>query len=179
VYPGATHTRFAHSLGTLRVTHDLLDAVLTQHEGRNPVPDLVAQWRRDKKQAERHAARATVVARLGALLHDLGHIPFGHSLEDDLKVLVEHDANETRFVELWGQLADFLRERVTANDDFAEEAPAVLNSLWSLLDRSGDLHEELRPVIISKGPNTKPRSELDYPFAADLVGNTICADLLD
>jgi HD superfamily phosphohydrolase len=179
VYPGATHTRFSHSLGTLRVAQDLLDAVLTQHEGRNPVTDLVRQWRHDPNQAGRHVARATVVARLGALLHDLGHIPFGHSLEDDLKVLVEHDANERRFEELWEQLAAFVRERVREDEPFEAEASAALDSLKTLLDPEGDLHQELRPVVISKGPHTKARAELDYPFAADLVGNTICADLLD
>ena len=30
VYPGATHTRFSHALGTLRVAQNLLDVVLTQ-----------------------------------------------------------------------------------------------------------------------------------------------------
>lgn len=177
VYPGATHTRFSHGLGVLRFAQDLLDAVLTQHEGRHPVEDLVRQWRRVPPDAERHIARATVLTRLGALLHDIGHIPFGHSLEDDLKVLVEHDANEERFRELWAQLAAFVRDRVCRTfDDRAEE---VLATLSTFLDEGGELYGELRPLIVSKSPELKRLTDLSYPFAADLVGNTICADLLD
>jgi HD superfamily phosphohydrolase len=177
VYPGATHTRFSHSLGTLRVAQDLLDAVLTQHEGRHPVPDLVMQWREGERPL--HIARSIVLARLGALLHDLGHVPFGHSIEDDLKVLVEHDANEDRFTNLWGHLAAFVRGRVQGEKDFDDEQEAILETLGTLLDEGDELHAELRPMVISKGGKTKKRGELTYPFAADLVGNTICADLLD
>jgi HD superfamily phosphohydrolase len=179
VYPGASHTRFAHSLGTLRVAQDLLDSVLTQHEGRHPVHDLVKQWKQDDpEEAERHAARAIVVTRLGALLHDLGHVPFGHSIEDDLKVLVEHDANELRFRNLWRQLARFVRQRVRELRCSDSAKLEVLDSLTTLLDTNGCLHQELLPVVISKRAR-KGRDELRYPFAADLVGNTICADLLD
>ncbi len=177
VYPGATHTRFAHSLGTLRVAQDLLDAVLSQHEGRHPVPDLVAQWQRQERPG--HIARSIVLARLGALLHDLGHVPFGHSIEDDLKVLVEHDANDERFSGLWRQLAAFVRERVSQDKDLDPEGAVILGTLGSLLDEEGELHAELRPMVVSKGHNAKRRAQLKYPFTADLVGNTICADLLD
>src|SRR5215217_9241066 len=37
VYPGATHTRFSHSLGTVRVVQNLLDAVISQRDGLHPV----------------------------------------------------------------------------------------------------------------------------------------------
>jgi len=36
VYPGATHTRFSHALGALRVVQDLLDIILEQRNGRDP-----------------------------------------------------------------------------------------------------------------------------------------------
>src|SRR5256885_1238149 len=40
VYPGATNTRFSHSLGTLRAAQDLLDVVLEQRHDPHGVPDL-------------------------------------------------------------------------------------------------------------------------------------------
>ena len=47
VYPGDTHTRFAHSLGSLRVAQDLMDVVIDQRSARNPPKDLFRQWEID------------------------------------------------------------------------------------------------------------------------------------
>jgi hypothetical protein len=43
-YRGATHTRFAHSLGALKVVQDLVDIVVDERSGRDPAPDLFGQW---------------------------------------------------------------------------------------------------------------------------------------
>lgn len=66
VYPGATHTRFEHSLGTCHLTGLLLEGMGLDPEG--------------------HLA---VLA--AALLHDVTHIPFGHTLEDERRVFQRHD----------------------------------------------------------------------------------------
>jgi len=160
VYPGATHTRFSHSLGALRVVQDLLSAALLQRQGRHGVPDLFEQWlAKGENTYNEHVARATVLARLGALLHDLCHVPFGHSIEDDLQILEPHDENRDRLARLWAQFGPDLIE---------------------VLDR-GKLREALEPLILSKGDDydRKPWERVEYPFVADLVGDTICADLLD
>lgn len=183
VYPGATHTRFSHSLGALRVVQDLLDGVMAQHEGRRAVPDLIAQWLEENPaDAARDIAQAVVLARLGALLHDLCHVPFGHSIEDDLKVLVDHDANGARFKTLWDQLAAELPSRVARHLRHDTDDQPVIDSLRTLIDPNGKLHHQLRPLIISKDEHAEAlaaKGALQYPFTADLVGNTICADLLD
>src|SRR3954469_19054289 len=44
VYPGATNTRFAHALGTLRAAQDLLDIVLDQRTDPHGVRDLFEEW---------------------------------------------------------------------------------------------------------------------------------------
>jgi len=62
VFPGATHNRFQHSLGTLQVMDRLLFTLKSQDIGE--ITDEVIQ-----------------VMRLAALLHDCGHLPFSHSLE--------------------------------------------------------------------------------------------------
>ena len=63
VYPGATHTRFEHALGTYHLARRVL-AQLDEIEGRraDPVEGLAV--------------------RLAALLHDIGHYPFSHALEE-------------------------------------------------------------------------------------------------
>jgi HD superfamily phosphohydrolase len=176
VYPGATHTRFSHSLGALRVVQDLLDDVLTQREGLHPVvPDLFSQWfSEDEDGAGDAVAEAVVLARLGALLHDLGHVPFGHSVEDDLGLLEKHDENETRFRRQWTVMERTVRARTKS--EFGRE---VADTLDTLFRREGALFAELRPLIVSKGPGVVAIEDREYPFVSDLVGNTICADLLD
>jgi uncharacterized protein len=91
VYPGATHNRFAHSLGSLAMAQGLMDAVIDQQLGPHPHDlDLFAEWRAElaygtnafnPDEYNRRLGEATILARLGALLHDFTHIPFGHSLE--------------------------------------------------------------------------------------------------
>jgi len=64
VYPGATHTRFEHALGAYHLTRRALAAL----EERGELADVPEQhWQ---------------AARLAALLHDVGHYPFSHTLEE-------------------------------------------------------------------------------------------------
>ena len=159
VYPGATHSRFAHALGTLRMAQDLMDVVVSQHLSPSPVPDLFVEWESKRSDDyDRMVGEATVLARLGGLLHDLGHIPFGHTIEDELLILESHDANESRYRILWDQLTEDLA------------ASGIERALTE------GITERLRSLILSKGAG---RPEDEYAFVDDIVGNTICADLID
>lgn len=159
VYPGATHSRFSHVLGALRVAQDLLDAVIDQRNGSGPTSDLFQEWEVDPDKYQLLVAEATVLARMGALLHDLSHIPFGHTIEDDLGILEAHDKNAPRFEKLWSRFPEELKDALPA-----------------------DFVTALRPLILSKEVESLeelPEPARRYPFVADIVGNTICADLLD
>jgi HD superfamily phosphohydrolase len=177
VYPGATNTRFLHSLGTLRAAQDLLDIVLDQRNDPHGVrDDLFSEWESAATEREhlKKIGEVVIAARLGALLHDLAHVPFGHSIEDDLGILPAHDKGPDRFEYLWAALGRELRKRL-GDREFAVAETLV----------NGELAKELRPLILSKelDPATrkpiKAHEVMEYPFVADLVGNTICADLID
>src|SRR4051794_26921828 len=64
VYPGATHTRFEHALGTYHLARRTL-ALLCESEDAASISE--------DEQA---------VIRCAALLHDVGHYPFSHALEE-------------------------------------------------------------------------------------------------
>lgn len=188
VYPGAVHTRFSHSLGTLRVAQDLLDGVIGHREGLHPVPldwfgqrfDVAGDQSHEIEAVKKEVAEAIVLARLGALLHDLGHIPFGHSVEDDLKFLVPHDENSERFTTAWTQIEDQVREEVLLR--LGDDAARSLDTLFSRSDEiepRDSLLLQLEPLVVSKGADIIPRGSQRFPWVADLVGDTICADLLD
>lgn len=63
-FPGATHTRHAHSLGAMHVASRLFDAIAA---------------RASLDDASRGRFRAAV--RLAVLCHDLGHMPLSHASE--------------------------------------------------------------------------------------------------
>ncbi|MBK8909458.1 MAG: HD domain-containing protein [Rhodospirillales bacterium] len=66
VYPGATHTRFAHSLGVFHTARQLMTIIrrhITQQGG----------------QVKDHQLRAALAA---ALVHDIGHGMLSHAFED-------------------------------------------------------------------------------------------------
>ena len=73
VYPGATHTRFEHSLGVMHIASRMFDALL-----RRSRDVLVSDYKFDDSSLGRQRR----IIRLAALLHDLGHGPFSHAAEE-------------------------------------------------------------------------------------------------
>ena len=72
VYPGAVHTRFQHALGAMHLMCRVLDNL--RFKG--------IQISDDEYEA----------AQLAVLLHDIGHGPFSHALEDSLLPGVKHES---------------------------------------------------------------------------------------
>ena len=92
VYPAARHSRFEHSLGVYRLALLLLKRL-------NHVPDFT-------QKVTRHDAERLIVT---ALLHDVGHYPFCHLIEDiRLEGLPHHEQLAADFIEQ-SELADLLR----------------------------------------------------------------------
>jgi uncharacterized protein len=83
VYPGATHTRFEHSLGVMELATRVFD-VITK-------PEHVAKDISDILPTERERTYWRTVVRMAALCHDLGHLPFSHAGEDLLPKGWDHE----------------------------------------------------------------------------------------
>jgi len=94
VYPGATHTRFEHALGTYllarRAVSLLEDRGVLQH-------------------TESDECR---IVRIAALLHDVGHYPFSHALEE---IGAMHHEEVARPLVTRGAIADILRRELGAD----------------------------------------------------------------
>ena len=65
-FPGATHTRFAHSIGVFHTARQLMSVIQRHIEGKG------RQW----------GANEANVAIAAALVHDVGHGMFSHAFED-------------------------------------------------------------------------------------------------
>src|SRR5262245_11841615 len=75
VFPSATHTRFEHSLGTSWMARRIVEVI---------------------RRSRAVTADEEQLIRVSALLHDITHIPFGHTLEDERRVLPRHDKDHDR-----------------------------------------------------------------------------------
>lgn len=82
VYPGATHTRFEHSLGVMELASRIFDQVASQSPFSQEAVDY-PYWRQ--------------IVRLAALTHDLGHLPFSHVAE---KALLGKEGHEKWTMEI-------------------------------------------------------------------------------
>lgn len=72
VYPGASHSRFEHSLGVMHIATQMFDRVVKKSKD-----FLQTEMCFDDVGLEKDK----VLVRLAALLHDVGHSPFSHAGE--------------------------------------------------------------------------------------------------
>ena len=93
VYPGATHSRFEHALGTHHLSRRTL-ALLCEAEDATSISE--------DEQA---------IVRSAALLHDVGHYPFSHALEE---IGALHHEDVARPLITHGAIASLLSSRLGA-----------------------------------------------------------------
>jgi len=131
VYPGALHTRFDHSIGTMAVAKRLLASL--------------------RSRGYEITAEEEEVVCIASLLHDITHVPFGHTFEDERKILPDHEKGD-RFGLL---LAD-------------GEASDALRDLG--------LYKDVLSILQTKEPVEKNHPR---PWMAQVVKDSVSADLLD
>lgn len=88
VFPGALHTRFDHSIGTVHVAQKMIDAINLSFEI-------------DPARGIAISDEEARVIRMAGLLHDVTHIPFGHNIEDQDGLFERHDS-AYRYERLFG-----------------------------------------------------------------------------
>jgi HD superfamily phosphohydrolase len=216
VYRGAVHTRLQHSIGTYFVCRTILRRIVQNHERlglEHPGSHISDKFRQVPSNSDlpsdvtTHQSKwrgLTEVVSAAALLHDLGHVPFGHTLEDEFTgIYRRHDSlagprlHEMMFNDSSGLADVFLDSR-------SQWLQNLLNSelrrlIYVLLNWKDDIDGLFgfdavldRKIHLEKNDSLKKRLEdlrvwhkefaqrkLFHPFMSDIVGNTICADLLD
>jgi HD superfamily phosphohydrolase len=93
IYPGANHTRQEHSLGVFLAAIEYLDRLAA-----------------DERFADAVSPHDAELLLAAALLHDVGHWPFGHPIEDiGLSQIPSHEQLARRDIEN-GEVANILRD---------------------------------------------------------------------
>jgi uncharacterized protein len=135
VYPSAVHSRFEHSLGTCWLAKQIVAAIRQNHAAvglANPI--------------DAHSEKVIAAA---ALLHDITHIPYGHTFEDERRIFERHDQNQARLNYFLDQTA--VKQALTV----------------------AGIYQDVRNVLAANV------AKLSAPFIYEIVAGTICADLLD
>lgn len=138
VYPGAEHSRFEHSLGVFRL------AAL-----------LLKQMAHDVDFARLVPSEACELFLLTALLHDVGHYPYCHLIEDLHLGTPSHEAAAARFIlnseseltriirEDWGvspaDVLYLLAGKKPTEKTLLSESPSVYKLLSSMLSGPVDI----------------------------------------
>ena len=81
VWPGARHSRFAHSLGVLHLTR------------------LAVRHLQERHGQPRFTAEDARVVIAAALLHDIGHYPYSHAIEELGPPILSHEDVGRRMIE--------------------------------------------------------------------------------
>jgi HD superfamily phosphohydrolase len=242
VYRGGTHTRLSHVMGAYHVAGKMVDALQKNYaKSRNLwpegaiTPSVFLPTSGPRVESDDPAPAQWGVLRYlvswAALLHDLGHVPLGHTLEDEFTGIYEkHDAFQSpRMAHLWSErspgVASQVREVFDDQGLYPLEfvqvfpkrlpGPALLDVPAQGLVDGHRVWQTVLLICLYKGSLKSPtkfrdslekaskdlgntsatalqrfagevRQALDategttfFPYMADIVGNTICADYLD
>jgi hypothetical protein len=128
VYPGATHTRFEHCLGTMALASMMCERLAIDREEKQKI-------------------------RLYALLHDIGHVAFSHESEHVLKKYVgDHEEIGKRKIDE-GEIADVLKQQYSPKEISGIEKSALGKIITSDLgaDRMDYLKRDAQNTGVAYG----------------------------
>jgi uncharacterized protein len=179
-FPGATHTRFEHSLGVMHVAGLMLNSIITNQRRLLESVDFACEstpkhiyealleneklngslsTTKDALDFLEFSPYLTQCLRFAALLHDIGHAPFSHSGE--------------RFMVSWEEFGTSLDQTETPKwlKTAFKNKSTKLKEKFSNLNEVKIRHEEYTLLIISK--IFKYENEL----LSEKMGQDICAIL--
>ena len=147
VYPCAHHTRFEHSIGVAHMAARIIAAI--------------------RANGGTISEQEEGFARALALVHDIGHVPFGHTLEDERPVFPKSNHHDDAL-----RLGFFLSNT---------ELGAALGIMGNAIGHHDLVSDLIRVMKRTHEEDDTGDGKLTAreTLIAEIVGNTICADLLD
>ncbi|HET6588671.1 MAG: HD domain-containing protein [Candidatus Nitrosocosmicus sp.] len=84
-FPGASHSRFEHSLGAMHVAGEASTYIILNSNNTINSTSIIDLM--DTIDCKNEFKKQIQITRLAALLHDIGHAPFSHTFEEFLKLV--------------------------------------------------------------------------------------------
>ena len=153
-FPGATHNRYSHSLGAFHLAGRAFDIVFDQFE-----------WA-DKVEREKFRT----YLRMSALLHDSGHGPFSHAIEQAMPPKKEVLGGSGQATHEDYTEAIILKSSLTTTleETFGKEVPMALASIIR--------NENRNPGIFMAGRHKKKNL---FPVLSSLISGELDVDRMD
>ncbi|EQC45344.1 HD domain-containing protein [Bacteriovorax sp. Seq25_V] len=162
VFPGATHTRFIHSIGVMNIGNMAFDKLF-----------------RGKIITKDHL-RVKQTFKLACLLHDIGHAPLSHSTESVMPQL-----SELKIPEMFLSAKDKSRDRQASHEDYTIKAIADSSFAESFKEVEKSFGVERRYIadLITGHTQTPEYFTLDkvnyFPLLHQLVSSELDCDRMD
>ncbi len=179
IFPSATQTRFSHSVGVLHVVDRMLDH-LVNSEG---CPLTYFE---------------VILARLAALLHDIGHLPFSHAGErairkhdqETKKVVRPKDENEEEEKEIttkgYGEVFESEKPHETISGyivRFNSEIKRIIARIPNITEKTRGKKplqkEEKTRMICDEIARIITGNSIEHPHIKQLIHNELDADRID
>lgn len=204
-YPTADHSRFSHSLGVLYWSTKILSSLPENHNSDINKPLLVELNSILKNFFKTKMTNMgpkifdndnflgvtwfDQLVRLYALLHDISHIPYGHTLEDQSNLFERHDDDLERLKYVFDILTNQIQESYHIKESpFPNEISQIANAYLELIQNmfvvgniitDPDCDDPKRPGWIAEFNEINTSLYKPLLLTYDIVSNTICADLMD
>ncbi len=189
VYPGAKHSRFEHSIGVMHLATRMLDNILSGMSP-NELNELFTPTAYQKimglyergyfKELGFHShidlLKAYLIQsiRLAGLLHDIGHYPYSHVIEEAFGSRGLHEKHTIDIILSWREFRNILKElKIPINRD--SYTGLTSEHIASIL-----VKESLRESVLNKNPYYYPLlTNKGYSLLHKIVSGFFDADRLD
>lgn len=142
VFPSASHTRFAHSVGVFHNARRLVEIIKREID-----------LKRVEGQFDEGRAK---VALFAALLHDIGHGPLSHAFEEARKTLATLSGG------------DAAKPKIRKHESFtAEMIEDSTGQIGSILDRAGVQAKDVADLVAAETPTDMYHAVVSSSFDAD------------
>ncbi len=159
IFPNATHTRFSHSLGVLKI----IDKMILQLNNKAREKRIADDFINDK---------ARQILRLAALLHDVGHLPFSHAGENATEAFEKSADREVVKKGAAPSLPDEKVHNFKLHEELSRHIVINFNDVTDVLRKHYSQEDimEIGNIIYGKSAN---------PLFSSLLHSELDADRLD
>lgn len=162
VFPGATHTRFIHSIGVMNIAGLAFDRLFKKH------------------LHDKNFLRLKETLKLAALLHDVGHAPLSHSTETVMPML-----SELKIPVEFLSKKDQARDRQATHEDYTIKAivDSKFADSFNLVEKKFGVQKKYIAELITGFTSDENYFTVDginyFPILHQLVSSELDCDRMD